>query len=460
MQLKSDSSSGDLKSKNPKRIRESLAIATCSLLASSYPTANAAEYQPPWEIDTSLLIYQEKDRVSTFKPMLGLRKEIGEDEYLNLRLVADALTGASPNGAAPTDSPQTFTSPSGTSSYTTPANEIPLDDSFKDFRAAINVEWEKGLTDTLKRIIGFNLSTEQDYTSLGASSTFSKDYNQRNTTITAGASINLDNVKPKGSAPEGLSTMPTAAFPAPPGDDDDDDEGEENGKSKNVIELMLGITQVINRYTLTQLNYSIGHSSGYLNDPYKIISVLENDGSGDLRTTDSPYLFENRPDNRTYQSLYWKGIHQLPNEDVITVSYRYFWDDWEITSHTLDLRYRWELGGGHYLQPHIRHYQQNAARFYRQTLIDGEENSLEYVSADYRLGDFTTQTLGVKYGILFDSGAEFTIRVESIQQRGETRKEDAVGKLSNVDLYPDMDATVVQAGISLNTDILGKLFRK
>lgn len=448
------------KKKSPKRIRESLAVATCTLLASSPQTSTADEYQPPWEIDASLLIYEEKDRVSAIKPMLGLRKEIRDDEYLNLRLVADALTGASPNGAAPSDAPQTFTSPSGESSYTTPANEIPLDDSFEDFRTSINIEWEKPVTETMKRILGFNFSYEHDYTSLGLSSTFSKDINQRHTTLTAGASINFDQVKPEGSTPKGLATMPTASLPAPPGDDDDDDDEEDYGESKNVAELMLGVTQVINRYTLTQLNYSIGHSSGYLNDPYKIISVLENDGSGDLRTTDSPYLYENRPDNRTYQSIYWKGIHQLKNEDVINISYRYFWDDWDIRSHTIDLRYRWEIGGGHYLQPHVRHYRQDAARFYHQTLIDGEELNLDYASADYRLGNFTTQTLGIKYGIFFDNGAEINIRAETIRQRGKTIKQDAVGKLSSIELYPDMDATIIQAGISVDTDILSKIFRK
>lgn len=461
MQLKPPSGSQAKKqlSGTPKRIRESLAIATCSLLASTSQTVTAEEFQPPWEIDASLLIYEEKDRVSALKPMLGLRKEIGDDEYLSIRLVADALTGASPNGAVPTDTPQTFTSPSGESSYTTQANETPLDDSFEDFRASISTEWEKPISETLKRIYGFNFSYEHDYTSLGLSSTFNKDLNHKHTTLTIGASVNFDRVRPEGSTPEGLTTMPTTAFPGPPGDDDDDEE-EGAGESKNVGELMLGITQIINRHTLAQLNYSIGYSSGYLNDPYKIITVLENDGSGNLRTTDSPYLFENRPDKRIYQSVYWKGIHQLTNEDVINISYRYFWDDWDITSHTIDLRYRWEMGGGHYLQPHVRHYQQNAARFYRQTLVDGEENNIEHVSADYRLGDFTTKTIGLKYGIFFDSGAEINIRMETIQQRGETRKSDAVGKLSNIDLYPDMDATIVQAGLSLDTDILSKFFSK
>ena len=454
---------------NAKRIRESLALATCSLLATSPQTSTAEEYQAPWEIDSSILYYSEKDRVSAIKPVLALRKEIRDDEFLRFQLVADSLTGASPNGAVPTDTAQTFTSPSGESTYTSPANEIPLDDSFSDLRLAIGVNWDKPLTDTLKGIFGFNFSTEGDYTSLGLSSTFSKEINRKQTTLTIGVSANMDKVNPQGGKPTGLDTMATALFPGPPatGDDEDDDGDDDGffgeffkGESKNVGELLFGVTQIINRFTLTQVNYSIGKSDGYLNDPYKILSVLENDGSGDLRTTNSPYVYEKRPNSRTYQSVFWKGVHQLANEDVINISYRYFWDDWDITSHTVDLRYRWEIGGGHYLQPHVRYYQQTAASFYRQTLIDGEELTLDYASADYRLGNFTTQTLGLKYGIFFDNGAEINFRVETMQQRGETESSDAIGKLQNINLYPDMDASIIQAGVSLDTNILTKFFRK
>ncbi len=459
------------KHKNAKCIRESLALATCSLLAASPQISTAEEYQAPWEIDSSLLYYSEKDRVTAIKPVLALRKEIRDDEFLGFRLVADSLTGASPNGAVPTDEIQTFTSPSGDSSYNTPANEIPLDDSFNDLRLAIGVNWDKPLTDTLKGIFGFNFSTEGDYTSLGLSSTFSKEINRKQTTLTIGLSASMDKVNPQGGKPTGLETMP------PPGggggggddDDDDDDDGDDSlfgeffvGESKDVGELLFGVTQIINRFTLTQVNYSIGKSDGYLNDPYKILSVLENDGSGDLRDPAiiSPYVYEKRPSSRTYQSIFWKGVHQLSNEDVINISYRYFWDDWDITSHTVDLRYRWEIGGGHYLQPHVRYYQQTAASFYRQTLIDGEELTLDYASADYRLGNFTTQTLGIKYGIFFDNGAEINIRVETMQQRGETESSDAIGRLQNVNLYPDMDASIIQAGFSLSTDIISKFLKK
>jgi hypothetical protein len=438
----------------PSRIRGPLAAATCSLLAS---TISAAETNTEnnWQIDSALLIYAETDRVQLVEPVLRIRKEIDDDEFFGVRLVLDALTGASPNGAVPTDSPQTFTSPSGKKTYQTTAGETPLDATFRDARVAVSAEWEKPLSARLRGIFGGNFSKEYDYTSLGISASLSQDINQRNTTLTAAISANIDTIEPVGDAPIGLGDTPI--YPALKPTDG-------GSKDKTVNELLLGITQVVNRRTLMQFNYSYGQSKGYLNDPYKILSVLENDSSGNLRTTASPYVFEKRPDSRTYQNVYWKGIHQLQNTDVITVSYRYLWDGWSIRSHTLDTRYRYELEHGAYLQPHLRYYTQSAADFYRQTLTDGEVQNLDYASADYRLGDMTTQTLGLKYGREFDSGAEWNLRVEFIQQTGKTRTTDAIGKLSGRKLFPDNDAYLVQAGITTSTDgimkFIASVFRK
>jgi len=438
--------------KKSQNIRDSLAMATCTLLAGITPQTQAAS---PWQIDGGLLIYAEKNRVSLVEPVLQLRKEIADNEFITTRLVADTLTGASPNGAAPTDTPQTFTSPSGNKSYTTKANEIPLDPTFKDTRGAINMEWEKPLSERLRGIFGASFSSEHDYTSFGVSASLSQDFNQRNTTLTAAVSLDADSISPLGGAPDPFTAMPAVGS----GGGGDDDEGEGGpSENKTVQQYLLGVTQVLGHNTLTQLNYSYGHSNGYLTDPYKILSVLDSNGSGDLRAT-NPYVYEKRPDTRTFQTLYWKGIHQLGNEDVITLAYRYGWDDWGVKSDTYDVRYRWEIGHGHYLQPHYRHYNQSAADFYRQTLTDGEETTLDYASADSRLGELTTQTVGLKYGIVFDQDSEINFRVEYMHQTGKTIASDAVGKLANVDLLPENKAAIFQAGISMSTDTLAKRMR-
>jgi len=391
--------------KKPKPIRRLLTAATSTLLASTAQQVVAVE-KTPWQVDSAFLYYSEKDRVTVYEPVVAVRKETGDDEFIGVRLVLDSMTGASPNGAIPTDSPQTFTAPSGASSYSIPAGETPLDTSFHDTRAAISAEWEVPLDERLKAVFGGNFSKEYDYTSLGLDATFSWDLNQRNTTLTTGLSVSQDQINPVGGVPTGLTSVPTVV-----GVQKSTQGGDE---SKDIMGLLLGVTQVVGPKTLLQFNYTFADEQGYLTDPYKLLSVLDN--SGQLRASD-PYVYEKRPDSRQRQALYAKGMHQF-GDDVLHASYRYYWDDWGVTSHTYDLRYRYELAGGrHYLQPHLRYYLQDKADFYHYSLDDN--NIPAYASADYRLGDMSTTTIGLKYGLVLGESHEFGARLESMQQKAE-----------------------------------------
>lgn len=391
--------------KKPKPIRSLLTAATSTLLAGTVHQAVAAE-KSPWEVDSAFLYYSEQDRVTVYEPVVAIRKEMGDDEFVGVRLVFDSMTGASPNGAAPTDSPQTFTSPSGASTYTTPANETPLDPSFHDARGAVSAEWEMPLDEKLKAVLGGNFSREYDYASLGASATLSWDMNQRNTTLSTGFSMSHDQINPVGGAPTGLSAVPTTTGVQKSTQGDTG--------TKDIRKILLGVTQVVGPKTLVQLNFTLADEQGYLTDPYKLLSVQDN--TGQLRASD-PYVYEKRPDSRQRQALYLKGVHQF-GSDVLHASYRYYWDDWGVTSHTYDLHYRYELAGGrHYLQPHLRYYSQNKADFYHYSLEDN--NIPAYASADYRLGDMSTTTIGLKYGLVLGESHEFGARLESMQQKAE-----------------------------------------
>ncbi len=403
----------------PKKISGALALATTSMLTGIAAPANASS-SDVWEVDSAVLYYSETNRVTVIEPVASARKEIAEDEFLSVRIVADSLSGASPNGAIKHNSTQTFTTPSGNGTYTAAANETPLDPTFQDSRGAVNAEWEKPINNTSKGIYSVNISKEFDYTSAGLAATFTWDTHQRQTTWTAGGSYSMNLINPVGGVPVGLDPM--SANKATTGTSDD----------KAVVDLLLGVTQIISRHTLMQFNFNYGNDSGYMSDPYKILTVLDN--SGNLAS--NPYLYEARPDTRTRQAAYWKLVHSF-GSDVVHFSYRYYWDDWGISSNTLDARYRFEMGGGHYLQPHARYYIQNKADFYYYNLT--EANTPTYASADYRLADMSTTTLGIKYGIEMDNNSEFNIRAEKITQTSEG---DAA--------FEDMDAILVQLGYSFN----------
>lgn len=415
-----------------KKPSSPLAAATAGLLAAvgAAPDPVRAAGDEPWELDTALLIYSEQDRVTVIEPVSRARLDLGDEEYLSVRVVVDSLTGSSASGAIPTTGPQTFTTPSGNATYTTPANQTPLDPSFLDTRVALNLEWEKPLSSALRGVFGLNISKEYDYQSIGASASLARDFNKRNTTLSAGLSFSTDTVEPVGGAPVGLTVMP--AFPAVKAT-------QGATQDKEVYDFLLGVTQVLDPKTVLQINYSYGHDSGYLSDPYKLLSVV-NGADGSLRNTE-PYVYEKRPDRRTRQTVYTRLAHQF-DKDVATLSYRYFWDDWGITSHTFDVKYRFELGGGHYLQPQLRYAMQDAADFYRHSLVDG--TAVDFASADYRLGELTTTTLGLKYGIELGRDAEFSTRLAWLRQSGDSHPADAIGVQREQDLFPDVEAALVQ----------------
>ena len=424
-----------------KKIKGQMAVATCALLQVASPAVNAVEAETEWDVDTAFLYYSEADgRVSAFEPAIYAGRDLGDDERVDFRVVFDALTGATPNGGYATSAPQTFTTPSGDSSYTTPAGESPLDDTFRDARVSLGADWTMSL-DRMSRVVwGANLSGEIDYISMGVTAAYSQDFNNRNTTLTTSFGFNNDMINPQGGTPIEFAPMRAANT----GTNRDGD-----SETKTITDFMIGVTQVVSRKTLIQLNISLGMVDGYQNDPYKILTV--SNAAGDpitsfLTANDLSYVYEKRPDSRQKNVMFFKAVHHL-EEDVINFSYRYYSDDWGIKSHTLDWKYRYELANS-YLQPHVRYYTQDAADFYSHSLVLGTDidtagNALvNYASNDYRLAELDTVTLGLKYGMPMGNDSEFSVRGEIISQSVNDSGVPAGQET------PDLDALMLQVNYS------------
>lgn len=434
-------------------IRGALTLATCATLQGTSHAAGVGAGQ--WQLDSALLYYGEKDRVEVFEPTLFATKSLSESESLTLRGIFDTMSGATPNGAVPAAAPQTFTSPSG-NPYTVAPNKPPTMD-FEDLRGAVGFDWVKETADRVKRTLSGDLSAEKDYSSIGGSVSYAFDGEARMRTLAIGAGFSYDAVDPDGGKPPELSLLSayssTGGGRALGGDTArrDDDEGEDGdggddfslfqGERKLSAQLLLGVTQVLSRRALVQFNYTLSLNSGYLNDPYKVVSLVDSSGA----PVDA--LFEKRPDHRSGNALFGKFVYHLPR-DVVHLSYRYYWDDWGIRSHTTDLSYRMALWEGAYLQPHLRYYRQTQADFYHTALLDTASRP-DYASADYRLAEMQSTTAGLKLGIPTGPHAELSLRAEFMKQTGENHPADAIGRLRELDLYPGLEAIILQFGYSL-----------
>lgn len=423
-----------LKKKTPAGSRPSLVAATLGLLGAATPQAQAGG-DPKWEFDTGVLVYSESGgRVQAAEPVVSATRALADDRSFSVKLVVDTLTGASPNGAAPASTPQTFSRPSGAGQYTTAPNQTPLDDTFHDTRLAVAGDYTFPVMQSGKLGLGLSASSEYDFISMGGNLHYTLDLNQHNTSLSAAINYEADTIKPVGGVPIALSVVPAA----PSGTNGKGDASE----SKTVSDFVLGATQVLDPSSLVQVNYSLSLSSGYQTDPYKVLSVVGSDGEP-VR-----YVYESRPDSRTKQAVFLRYKRFVFAQDVFDLSYRYMTDSWRVKSSTADVLYRWNFSENNFLEPHVRWYTQTAPNFYKSALFDGQEAVVQYASADPRLGSFDGYTGGLKFGHNLRGGSQLSLRLEYYQQVGKREgvPPQAAAAMEKFKLEPDVSAVMLTLG--------------
>ena len=440
-----------------KRARCRLIAASCALLgataARGQDASSAAADSPSgdWNIDSAIAYYHESGRIKAIEPIVNISKDYGDGNTFGAQLVFDSLSGSTPNGALPSTRPQTFASPSGKSlsaaptTYTTSSGQLvsqsapiyainpgqlPMDPNYHDQRIAASGTWGHAFTRLLHGTAGGKLSYERDFFSMSANAGLARDFNEKNTTLSFQVNNEFDSLSPIGGAPVAASDYALFA--------------KGGGKTKDGVGVMLGLTQVMTRRWLTEFNLSVDRFKGYLNDPYKIISVI--DGGGNT----TGYLYERRPDTRMRKSAYWENRAAWGRVSA-NVSMRYMVDDWHVHSDTVQLHVRWwNFDRDRYLEPTLRWYRQSAADFYTPWLDSTAGNHIGYASADQRLQAFHAVTYGLKYGVKLDdsedqSSSEISVRLEYYRQTPDNPRAGP-GSLQGLDLYPGLEAVLLQVG--------------
>ncbi len=435
------------------QLNRRLILAVGSLLATTSGVVQAAD----WAVDSSVLFYAEKDsqhqdRVSLAEPVLSITKNNAPDDYLNVTLVYDTLTGASPNGAYASSRTQTFTSPSGGSGYTVAPGYTPLDPSFKDSRTALSLSWMTPFSRESRYLAGLNFSSESDYTSLSGNYSFLNDFNNKQTTLTMGLAYSYDAINPHGGFQTPLSSISnnqSQSQAQPVTTTSASGNGAEggggtsfslfDGKIKTTFDAILGVSHVLNRYTLLSFNYGISEVDGYQTDPYKIVPIYDAGGFP------VDYVNEKRPGSRLKQTLKADIVTAI-GKDSLHLSYRYFWDDWGIQANTYDIKYHLRLGESFYAEPHYRYSHQTEANFYVLGLSSAQAVP-SYASSDLRLANMVTMTAGGMFGWKVSSDTTFTLNLEKMQQSGNSSPSSAVGDQRKHDMFPTVTATMVTLGV-------------
>lgn len=330
-------------------------------------------------LDLSLGYYlEDHDRVEVWSPVLLWEADIQKNSVLRLQAVYDVVSGASPTGAPLTRKTREVTSTvystsyavvSGPSGYTSSVQQVrnasqstvlvpygkpylPLHE-FEDERLGLNLELEHRLGPwLLNGSVAYG--QESDYEALSGTVKVGREFNDKNTLLSAGLSVGHDWVL-------------NSQF--------------DRWDGKDSIEGLLSWVQVLNPTTLLTVSGSLGQASGYLDDQYKIASV------------DGMLVHEHRPDMRDKRVAYVMLNHMFqPLHGSVEASYRLYDDSFGITSNTFGLTWLQNLGKSWVIAPSVRYYQQSAADFYAP-IFTGKP---DYYSADYRLAKLSSLTYGLK----------------------------------------------------------------
>jgi Protein of unknown function (DUF3570) len=413
--------------------------ASCALLGAAGARSQEPRVAPAgsglledWSVDSALAYYHEDGRIQAVEPVVNVAKTFADGQALNLDVTFDSLSGSSPNGALTSHRAQTFASPSGKAShrYTIAAGQLPADPNYQDDRIAVGGNWSIPITRVTQVSVGGKVSGEDDFYSATVNASIAHDFNEKNTTLSFGLYDEFDSVRPIGGAPLPASDY---ALAAKTGD-----------KTKDGLGVLLGLTQVMNHHWLSEFNISVDRFRGYLNDPYKITSIIDSTGN----TTG--YEYESRPDQRTRKSAYWENRIALGSQLSAAVSLRYMTDNWGVRSDTAQLHFHWSLSDVRYIEPTFRWYRQTAADFYTPFILATEGPAVRYESSDSRLGPFHALTYGLKYaqklpGLGGRAESELSVRAEYYQQTVDGRTAAPIG-LHGLDLYPGLNAILVQVG--------------
>jgi Protein of unknown function (DUF3570) len=449
-------------------LRERLGALSATLLAATiagHPdnaAAQAQDFGPGvryFQFDSALLYYQEAgSRVQAIEPNLSFAEhgDAGQDNTFSF--VYDAVSGATPNGAVPSDQTQTFVTParavgstttvtsaSGGSTiiqlpptpgqqaaaarqYTAGPNTLPVDRGFKDSREAFTFGLYAPVGSISGIGIGAGYSHERDYQAISANARIAQNFNDNNTTVSLSVDSEFDSSFPFGGVPTPLTPMSGQWKPV-------------SSRGKTQFGAVLGLTQLLSRRWIMQLDYSVDMQSGYQSDPYRILSVVD-----PVSGEPNAYLYENRPGTRLTQSLFWDAKAEY-GPTVSEISARAYEDSWGISSLTAEVSELVGVTRGFYVQPNVRWYHQSSANFFRNFLIDGQPLPT-YASADTRLEQFTAITAGMKFGFRLTRGTQIYLRADYYRQTGNNHPADAIGQLKQQNLFAGTDAVIAFIGYS------------
>jgi len=352
-----------------------LSMATISILASINLSASSDDY-----VRINYMNYTESGNgVTVQAPAIEVNKNFGVDYTLNTSIVSDSVSGATQVYTDTTSGASNFDSRGVVAE---PNNIKKTDVDFSDTRTAANFNLTQRLKSRDEISYGLNYSYESDYEVIGLNSGYLHwlDKN-KNRSLNFGLSYESSTILNRHDSVSGASKKETS--------------------SSYGIEV--GVTQIIDIKSLVSVSLFYNNESGYLTNPYYNV----------VRNTNE-ITEESRPQSRVASGFNINYTRAITNNITSKINYKYYSDDWDINSHTIDINNYYELNNKFTIGFGYRYYNQSEASFYNgsSTYFTSEE----FASSDNRLSSFDSTTIKTSLDYKYNKKISYNISFNKYSQ--------------------------------------------
>ena len=319
-------------------VRRTAQAWTCAWISAL--AALCAEPAGAQEAATALYVRTDSDETTVITPRLRVQTELTEGTEAEVVYVVDVWTSAS------VDVKAAYTDIDATSSASKRITEQ---------RDEIDLLLRQDLPD-LRLRASYRHSSEPDYSSNGGSMGVERDFGGKSATLALDLTGTFDRV--------GRVGLPSFDEPA------------------TVLGARAAFTQALDAQVLVQGIYELGRAEGYLVSPYRFVGIGSDDG-----TCRGAEVFEcvpeTSPEQRVLHAFALRVRAALGDAYSVGADYRFYIDDWELSSHTAEARVAFMPGRDAELALRYRFYTQSAAGHYRPTYDALEEG--RYYTRDKEL---------------------------------------------------------------------------
>ena len=306
-----------------------------------------------------------REETNVVEPMIFIEHQINEDTAISGHVIFDAWTAASDTKL------DNYTGASGTPIMG--QARIAANLGIRQEKKADKNRWNYGAN------LGF--SSEYDYRSLNGSLNLSRSFAKDNFTLAGGIQYYKDEV----GLFDQITNPATSAI--------------NQNRERTILATNLTASQILTARDLLQFDLTFARSEGYLESTANTVSIA---GVRNL---------ESLPETRSRYSLSTKWVHGLSGTSAMNLSYRYYWDQWDATAHTMRGAYLFDIEEDEsFIEVFGRIHNQSKVQYYE----DQFQSSRTFMTSDSDMADFTAYEAGVFYEALRDDFSLFGVSFEEV----------------------------------------------